>query len=76
MVLNAESREMFVPYSGDGVIVQISVGDLEAVRQGFFGDGKTVVLRRDFNASGPAMEHRLIRTAVSKFHFERFCAAR
>lgn len=66
VVLDAEGGKIFVPNSSNGVIVQISVSDFEAVRKGFFSDRKTVILGGYFDASGSAVEHGLVRTAVPK----------
>jgi hypothetical protein len=70
VVLDAKGGKLFVSNSGDGIVVKVPVGDFQAIRQGRLVDGKAVVLRSDFDASGSALKDRLVGTAMTEFEFK------
>ena len=76
VVLNAKCGDFKMPYAGDGVIVQVAMGDFQAGWHGRFFDGEAMVLGSDFDATGIAMKDRLVCAAVPEFEFEGLCAAR
>ncbi len=75
VVLDAEGGEVAVADAFDGLVVEAAVGDFEMAGERVFVDGKTVVLRRDFDRAGFELLDRLIGAAMAKFHFEGFGSA-
>jgi len=76
MVLDTESRQLAMPNSGDGVIVEIPVSDLQRLRKRLLEHRKAVILRRDLDPARDEIEHRLIRPPMPKLQFEGFGTAR
>ena len=75
MVLHTESREFAMPNPRNGLVVEIAVGDLQAVGQRLFLDGKAVILCRYFDLATFKMEYRLVGAAMTELHFESLCPA-
>ena len=71
VVLNAKGGKLLVSNSGDGIVVEVPVGDFQAIWQGRLFDGKAMVLRSDFDASSSALEYRLVGAAMTEFEFKR-----
>ena len=66
MVLHAKSSMFAVSNTGNRVVIEIAVRDLQMIRQGLFFHGKTVVLGGDFNTSGGYVKDRLIGATVTE----------
>ena len=52
MILNAENRQSFVLQARDRLVVEINVRDFDFGGQARGIDGKTVIVRGDFDFSG------------------------
>ena len=76
VVLNTKGGKLSVSNSSDGIVVEVPVSDFQAIRQGRLVDGKAVVLRSDFDASGSTLEDRLVGTSMTEFEFKRLGPAR
>src|ERR1043166_334838 len=70
MILDAEDRQLLMPHSFNGVVIQINVRDLNTFWQRVRIDGKTVVLRGDGDFAAAQIFYRLVRAAVPEFQFE------
>ena len=71
MVLHSEHRQPAVAEPFDRVIVQIDMGHLNFGAEGIRVNGKSVILRGDFNPACGKILHGLISASVTKFEFER-----
>ncbi len=74
MILHAENGMIAMPHSLDGLVVQINVCDFHVRRQRVRIDGEAVILRRDRDAPGRQVLHRLVATVMPELQFESFAA--
>jgi hypothetical protein len=75
MVLDAERCQLPVSHSGDGVVVQVAVGDFQIAGQRVFFDREAVVLRRDFHLAVDHVQDGLVRSPVTELQLEGLGAA-
>ena len=70
MVLHRKNRKAAVPESLQCIIVEVDVGDFNVlVLEAFYGDGKPVVLRGDFNPPRGKVFYRLVCASMPEFQF-------
>ena len=72
VVLNAENRKCFVLNSGYRVVVDIHMGNFNAVGKAFAVDRKPMIVRGDLDLVRSKVLDRLIAAAVTKFHLKCF----
>ena len=66
MILDAEGGNVLVAEAGDGVVVEVAVGDFEARRERFFLDGKAVILGGNLDLAADDVQHRLVGPAMTE----------
>src|SRR6185295_2432374 len=77
VILHAEHRMVAMAETLQRLVVQIRVSDLDFVEVQRFGiDCEAVVVRRDLDASGNLVEHRMIRAAMAELQLERLSTER
>lgn len=70
MVLDAEGWKLAMSDAGDGLVVEVAVGNFEVGREARFIDGEAMVLSGDFDAAVAESEDGLVRAAVAELHLE------
>ena len=71
MVLHAEDGQFFVAHPFNRVVIQIDVTHFDIFRQRLGIDRESMVLCGDCDLAAFQILHRLIRTAMAEFQFER-----
>ncbi len=71
MILHAVGRQLAMPHAFDRLVVQVAVRHLQTIGQIVLAHGKSVVLRRDFHATGLKVLHRLVGATVAELQLER-----
>ena len=74
VVLDAEGGEGFVFDPGDGVVIEVDVGDFNILGQRVFCKCKAVVLGSYFDLASLVVADGLIGSAVAEFEFVDFAA--
>src|SRR6266487_5478640 len=76
MILHTENWLRLVPEAFDGLVVEVDAIHENAGGQRLRLDGKAMILRRDFHATGREVLDRLIGAAMAEFQLERFAPER
>lgn len=63
-----------MPQTGDGVVIEVDVGDLDIRRQRLAVNREAVVVRSYLDLAGVEVLDRLVAAAVSEFELVRFAA--
>jgi len=67
VILDGEDRQRPVTQAGDGLVVEIDMGDLDIGRQRVGIDGETVVVRGNFDPASGQVFYGLVAAAVAEF---------
>src|SRR5262249_12981823 len=71
VVLDAEDGVLLVAHALEGAVVEVDVRRLDVGGEGGGGGGENVVLGRDLDAAGGAVEDGLVGAAMAELEFER-----
>ena len=75
MILHAEGGDFLVTEAGDGVVVEVAVGNFEAGGERIFLDGKAVILGGDLYFARKHVQDGLIGAAVAELELKCLRAA-